>query len=165
MHFIMGFIFHFKLLKIKKNSWSTFFLNGQILVRGQHGPKENTELPWSSYSFILFCFNKKIPITIHWGSQKCSHYRPAVFLVHNSPTLCTFSSFRWIKCVKAGLLSVMIRVCIQEPIQTLLKWTEELLSKSKFLIVPHLLLSRAKAYIYRSMGPKHFLYISDFELS
>lgn len=59
----------------------------------------------------------------------------------------------------------MITVCIKGLIQTLLKQTERLLFKSKFLIVPNLLLSGANVYIYRSMGPNHFLYISGFELS
>lgn len=59
----------------------------------------------------------------------------------------------------------MIRVCIKGLIQILLKWTERLLIKSKFLILPHLLLSGAYVYIYRSMGPNRFLYISEYELN
>jgi len=39
------------------------------------------------------------------------------------------------------------------------------LIKSKFLIVPRLLLSGAYAYIYTSMGPNYFLYISQFKLN
>lgn len=85
--------------------------------------------------------------------------------MHSSPALWTSSTLRSIKCVKAGLLSVMIRVCIKGLTQRLLKWTERLLTYSGFLIVPHFLLSGAYAYVYRNVWPNHFLYLSKLELS
>lgn len=113
---------------------------------------------------VLFCFNKKSLLQSTKGHKNAAITDQAYSLC-SSPALCTFSRLRSTKCVKAGLLSVMISVCIKGLIQTSLKWNESPLIKSKFLIATHFLLSEANVYIYRSVGPNCFLYISKFQLN